>query len=195
MRYFILVILLIALTIPMYSENVSWYSVWNEVQNRTFYKDTVYSTVWHKGKKEFNVYLYTYDNGDICLQYIDGKKKGTEACYSKKTNKVRAHRGGILSKIILTLSPNDKKVKNERGRGILESTKASYMALLDTTSTDIKVFNKDSLLLEGKTLENNEQLIKVSFLLINNGMDWNLYSLNAYDSAGIAYKMIFKTIK
>ena len=50
--------------------------------------------------KRITMYIYTYDRGNICMSYIDGERKGSEACYDESTGKVRGHKGGMLSKIV-----------------------------------------------------------------------------------------------
>ncbi len=167
----------------------NWKDVWNDIYKRKNYSCIITSIVWHNGKSEFNVYKYKYDNGNIYMGYIDGANKGAEIWYYKDKNKVRAHRGGILSKIILTLSPNDKKLKNKRGRGVLDTDFTAYMSLLDTTNIKIEE-KQDTIIISGDALKNEENIEKVKYIFIKSDK-WNLTNFYAWDKNGPAYKMTF----
>ncbi len=73
-----------------------------------------------KGKKtEDRVYLYKFMKPHwIYMKVIKGKDKGAEIIYNPETGKIRAHKGGLLSKIKLTLKPTDKKVLSIRGHRV-----------------------------------------------------------------------------
>ncbi len=66
--------------------------------------------------------------GWIRMKIIKGDNKGAEVAYNPETKKVRAHKGGLLSAIKLTLDPSDKKVTSLRGYKI---TDAPFPALIE----------------------------------------------------------------
>ncbi len=83
------------------------------------YQCTLYSHMTKGNKKEDRVYLYRFMKPHwIYMKVIKGSSKGAEIVYNPETGKIRAHKGGILSKIKLTLDPTDKKVLSLRGHRV-----------------------------------------------------------------------------
>jgi len=67
-------------------------------------------------KEEYKTYEYWYlKPGYIRMKVVKGKGKGGEVFFDPKRNKVRGHKGGFFSFIVLTLDPSDKKVTSIRG--------------------------------------------------------------------------------
>jgi len=65
---------------------------------------------------DLRTYKYWYVvPGYIKMKIIKGKSEGSVVFYNPKTNKVRAHKGGLFSFIRLTLKKNDKRVVSIRG--------------------------------------------------------------------------------
>ncbi len=76
-----------------------------------------------KGKKYTdNVWIYEFVKPHyIYMESIKGNRKGSKAFFDCETKKVTGRQGGILSKIKLTLSLDNKLVKNKKGITIAES--------------------------------------------------------------------------
>ncbi|MEN3045619.1 MAG: hypothetical protein ABDH49_01330 [Candidatus Hydrothermales bacterium] len=51
----------------------------------------------------------------IRLKVLEGKDSGSEVLYNPEKNIVRGRKGGVLKGIVLTLSPDDKRVTSLRG--------------------------------------------------------------------------------
>lgn len=83
------------------------------------YQCTLVSHMTKGKKREDRVYLYKFMKPHwIYMKVIKGKVKGAEIIYNPEMGKIRAHKGGILSKIKLTLKPTDKKVLSIRGHRV-----------------------------------------------------------------------------
>jgi len=67
-------------------------------------------------KEEKKTYQYWYlKPGYIRMKVIKGEGKGGEVFFDPTRNKVRGHKGGFFSFIVLTLNPDDKRVVSIRG--------------------------------------------------------------------------------
>ena len=76
---------------------------------------------------DLRTYKYWYvAPGYIRMKIIKGKSEGSVVFYNPKTNKVRAHKGGLFSFIKLTLKKDDKRVVSIRGVRI-DQTSFSYV--------------------------------------------------------------------
>ncbi len=74
-------------------------------------------------KEEYKTYEYWYlKPGYIRMKVVKGKGKGGEVFFDPKKNKVRGHKGGFFSFIVLTLNPDDKKVTSIRGVRVDQTT-------------------------------------------------------------------------
>ena len=92
---------------------------WNQIQDYTMELHSFQK----KGEKTQNrVYAFRYMRpGWIYLHVLEGDGKGAHVVYNPQTDKVRAKKGGLLSVIKLTLSPDDKRVLSIRGFGIKDT--------------------------------------------------------------------------
>jgi len=74
-------------------------------------------------KEEYRTYEYWYlKPGYVRMKVIKGKGKGGEAFYDPHRHKVRGHKGGFFSFVVLTLEPTDKRVTSIRGARVDETT-------------------------------------------------------------------------
>lgn len=77
------------------------------------------------GKVEERTYRYYFKKPKLIrMEITSGKDKGSVAVY--RDGKVRAHRGGILSFIVLTFDVKDKMVCDKRGNG-MDTTDWGYI--------------------------------------------------------------------
>lgn len=87
-------------------------------------QDYQYQNVYirnRNGTKSTEGYNYFFKKPNLIrLEVTDGKDKGSLAILTN-TGKVRAHAGGVLGLITLTLEPNDKRLQNEDGFTIADS--------------------------------------------------------------------------
>ena len=82
-------------------------------------------------KEESKTYQYWYlKPGYIRMKVIKGKGKGGEVYYDPTRKKVRGHKGGFLSFVVLTLDPNDKRVTSIRGVRVDQTTFGYILAQL-----------------------------------------------------------------
>jgi outer membrane lipoprotein-sorting protein len=77
----------------------------------------VYESYQKKGKEEDKRKYFVEFKKPlwIRLKVLEGKDKESEALYNPEKNIVRGRKGGILKGIVLTLSPDDKRVTSIRG--------------------------------------------------------------------------------
>ena len=67
-------------------------------------------------EEEYKTYQYWYlKPGYIRMKVVKGRGKGGEVFYDPTRDKVRGHKGGFFSFVVLTLEPNDRKVTSIRG--------------------------------------------------------------------------------
>jgi len=84
-----------------------------------------------KGKSsDWRTYKYWYvAPGYVKMKIIKGKSSGSVVFYNPKTDKVRAHKGGLFSFIHLTLNKDDSRVVSIRGVRV-DQTSFSYVERL-----------------------------------------------------------------
>lgn len=77
----------------------------------------VYESYQKKGKEEDKRKYFVEFKKPlwIRLKVLEGKDKGSEALYNPEKKIVRGRKGGMLKGIVLTLSPDDKRVISLRG--------------------------------------------------------------------------------
>ncbi len=96
------------------------FQVWQGVRDYTCTMDS-YNRLGDK--EEYKTYEYWYlKPGYVRMKVIKGKGKGGVAFYDPHRNKVRGHKGGFFSFVVLTLSPTDKRVTSIRGVRMDETT-------------------------------------------------------------------------
>ncbi len=87
-------------------------------------------------KEEKKTYRYWYlKPGYIRMKVIKGKGKGGEVFFDPTRNKVRGHKGGFFSFIVLTLEPTDKRVVSIRG---VRVDQTSFGYILDQLQPYVK---------------------------------------------------------
>ncbi len=87
-------------------------------------------------KEEKKTYRYWYlKPGYIRMKVIEGKGKGGEVFFDPTRNKVRGHKGGFFSFIVLTLEPTDKRVVSIRG---VRVDQTSFGYILDQLKPYVK---------------------------------------------------------
>ncbi len=88
-------------------------------------------------KTQDRTYEFKYlASGWIRMKIIKGDNKGAEVAYNPETKKVRAHKGGLLSAIKLTLDPSDKKVTSLRGYKITDAPFPALVTMLQEAIQD-----------------------------------------------------------
>lgn len=93
------------------------------------YTCTLTSYEREDSKEQYRVYEYRYMSpGWVWMKIIDGDNKGAVVAYNPNTGKVRAHKGGILSVIKISTTPDNNRVKSMRGHRIDHS---HFPAVLD----------------------------------------------------------------
>ena len=113
------VLLMVQLSISPVSADSVLQKAMNAFEALHDYQTTLVSHMIKGKKKEDRVYLYKFMKPHwIYMKVIKGKDKGAEIVYNPITKKIRAHKGGLLSKIKLTLDPTDKKVLSLRGHRV-----------------------------------------------------------------------------
>jgi len=86
---------------------------WHGVKDYTCVMDS-YNRLGNR--EEYKTYEYWYlKPGYIRMKVINGKGKGGEVFFDPTRNKVRGHKGGFFSFVVLTLEPTDKRVTSIRG--------------------------------------------------------------------------------
>ncbi len=67
-------------------------------------------------KEEHKTYKYWYlKPGYVRMKVVKGKGRGGEVFYDPNRDRVKGHKGGFFSFVVLTLDPNDKRVTSIRG--------------------------------------------------------------------------------
>jgi outer membrane lipoprotein-sorting protein len=95
------------------------------------YQCQVINTSYKKGQPKQDGHKYFFKKPQLIrLEVNIGKDKGSVAVYNK-AGKVRAHAGGLLSIITLTMEPTDKRLQDDDGSTFVESH-------LGTTIKDIE---------------------------------------------------------
>lgn len=101
------------------------------------YTCTLRSYERKNSKEQSRVYEYRYlKPGWVWMKIIEGDNKGAVVGYNPNTRKVRAHKGGILSLIKITTTPEDNRVKSLRGHRIDQSDFLSVLERMTRASSE-----------------------------------------------------------
>ncbi len=150
-----------------------------------------------KGKKEqYRVYDYKFMRPLwIKMVIIDGDDKGGKASYNFEDGKVHARKPGLVGKIKIKLSPDNKLVKSIRGQKITESHFGHLLVMLKDARRPIKLLGDtviDGVELVGLTGYTKEGLKFNIYLRKTNFLP---YRIEEYEDGVLVHRATYRKLR